>query len=134
MNDLVKQFLGDKAPELIKMLTSKLGIGDGEAEGFLGTVIEKVTSMFSGGDFDVSKLLGGGDATSLLKDLDLGELASKSGLTGDQAKQGLEAITPALTEKLGPSGDLKDMLGGLLGGGGGDAKDLLGGLGKMFGS
>ena len=95
--------------ELISQLTSNLNIGDDQAKGGLGAILNLAKDQLDGGDFSkITDVLGGG--------------------TDD-----VMALASAKTEGGGGGlmGALGGLAGGLAGGLGGGLGDALGGLGKL---
>ncbi len=130
--DFVKQFLSDQSGPIIQQLTSQLGFSSEQAQSFLPPAVEKVVGALKGGGLDLGSLLGGGDPSALVSQVDAESLASEAGVDVGTASAGLQALVPTLL------GSLKEQSGGaagvlsLLGGDGGGLLDKAGKLGGLF--
>ena len=144
LDQIISQVLGDKKGDIVSMLTSKLGVNAGQADGFLGSLIPQVLAMLKGGKLDIASLLGGN--TSALKGgLNMDALGKLLGGGQAEAAQAVDTIAKPLGEQLNGLGDLQGLLGklgdldGMLDdgkpGGIDDAVRKVGGglMGKMFG-
>jgi len=128
---IVDEILSDKGSQLSGALTEKAGFSAGEAQSFLPAAVGKVFEAVGGGGIDVGALLKGGDASSLLSKIDVGNLASQSGVDASKATSGLQALLPllmsALKDKAGGAAGIASLLGG------GSATGAIGSLaGKLF--
>ncbi len=129
---MLDQIMGDQRERLINMLSSKLGVSDDQAGGFLSKLLQKIEILMGEGKLDVDSLLKG-DLSSLKSNLDLDNLGALLGGGREKAEQGIDAVSTPIAEQLDKLDDPMQMLGGLLGGGGSDdlmaqAKKGLGGL------
>lgn len=128
---LDKLLIGHK-DTLIKALTSKLGVNEDQAGGFLAKILPMIQGMFSDGKLDANSLMKG-DLSAVKNNLDLGMLGGLLGGGKEKAEQGIDAIADPISNELGKLDNPMEMLGGLLDGGGSDdlmakAKKGLGGL------
>ncbi|MEZ6318883.1 MAG: hypothetical protein R3B49_09050 [Phycisphaerales bacterium] len=130
---MLEQILGDSKHELIKTITSKLGVSDAQAGGFLGSLLERLEDLLKGGKLDVQQLLSG-DLGAITKNLNLDALGGLLGGGADKGEQGVKAVMGSVTDKLGGSEDLLGQLEGLLGGDGksGGGLDALKGIAGKF--
>jgi hypothetical protein len=131
--DLVEQLLGDRAGDAIQGLVGQAGFSPEQAQGFLPVVIQKVMEVLQGGNLDLAALVGG-SVSSLLSQLNAGELAAAAGVDEARASAGLETLLPALLSALGEqSGGLEGILESLSGGKAGGLLGAATGLaGKLF--
>lgn len=144
IDQIISQVLGDKKGDIIAMLISKLGVNEGQAGGFLGSLVPQVLGMLKGGKLDVASLMGG-DTSVLKSGLDLGALGGLLGGGKDKAEQAIDTVAGPIAKQLGGLGDLQGLLGqlgdvqGMLDdgepGGLDDAARKIGGglMGKVFG-
>lgn len=128
---IVDEILEERGSEFAGALVEKAGFGAQEAQSFLPPALSQVIEAVGGGGVDVAALLGGGDPQSLLAKIDLGGLASASGVDASKASSGLQALLPlllsALQAKAGGAEGILSLLGG------GSAGGALGSLaGKLF--
>ena len=135
MNQMVQQLINQHGAEFVRSLVAKAGFSVDEAQSFLPVAVEKLVAALQGGGLDLGGLLGGGGVTSLLAQLNAGEIAADSGIDEAKATAGLGELAPnllsALKEQSGGAEGLLSALGsgksdGLLGTAGGLA-------GKLFG-
>lgn len=144
LDQVISQVLGDKKGDIVSMLTSKLGVNAGQADGFLGSLIPQILGMLKGGKLDLASLLGGN--TSALKGgLNMDALGELLGGGKAEAAQAVDTVAKPIGEQIKGIGDLQGLLGkigdvdGLLDdgkpGGIDDAVRNIGGglMGKMFG-
>lgn len=129
---MLDQLLSEHKDTLISALTSKLGVNEDQAGGFLGKVLPMIQGLFSEGKLDADALMKG-DLSALKSNLDLGMLGGVLGGGKEKAEQGIDAIADPISKQLENLDDPIGMLGDLLGGGGSDdlmekAKKGLGGL------
>jgi len=114
--DIVKQLLADQAGPLVEKLTGQLGFSAEQAQGFVPAAVTQLIEVVKGGGIDLAGLLGGGDPSALVDQVDTGALAQAAGVDATKAKQGLQSIAPSILEKLGESAGgaqgLLSMLGG----------------------
>ena len=133
--DFLGALLEEKKATLVQALTGQTDLAPAEAELFVpeagSAVIDAVASNL--GELDLDNLDAAGNTASLLGKIDIGGLATRTGLSPEKAAGGLSAIMPMilgfLSSKAGSGGGLMSALGGL----GGGAGDMLGGLGKLGG-
>ena len=127
MEELIKQLLGEKSAGWIEMLTSQLGFSGEEANGFLPTLIEKITGLVTGGGINLGE---GFDLGAIVAKINPSEIASKVGIDEGKAEAGIKGLLPEIAssfmEKAGGASDLLSMLGG-------DDSDAGGLIGKLFG-
>jgi hypothetical protein len=133
--DIVKQLLAEQAGPLVEKLTGQLGFSAEQAQRFVPAAVAQLIEVVKGGGFDVAGLLGGGDPSALVDEVDTGALAQAAGLDATQATAGLQSIAPSILAKLGESAGGAQGLLSLLGGEGtggllGKASGLAGGLFK----
>ena len=126
--DLLDEFLKSKGPEVIGLLTGKLGFRADQAEGFLPAAATKLFDTVKSGGVDVNRLAGG-DLTQLLSKIDVGALGKLAGVDASKAGSGLKAVVDAALELL----DEKGGLAGLLGAKGGALGQVANIAGKLFG-
>lgn len=129
---MLDQLLNEHKGTLINALTSKLGVNEDQAGGFLGKVLPMIQGLFSDGKLDAGALMKG-DLSALKSNLDLGMLGGLLGGGKEKAEQGIDAIADPISKELGNLDNPMEMLGGFLSGGGSDdlmekAKKGLGGL------
>ncbi|MFK7884750.1 MAG: DUF937 domain-containing protein [Phycisphaerales bacterium] len=137
LDQLIQQVLGDKKSDLISMLTSKLGVNDGQAGGFLEMLVPQVMGMLKGDKLDVSSLMAGKTDT-LKQGLDLEALGGLLGGGKEKAETAVDAVAGPIGEQLQGMGDLSSVMGMLDDGKDGGIDDMVrkaggGLLGKMFG-
>ncbi|MEM7230211.1 MAG: hypothetical protein AAF432_15495 [Planctomycetota bacterium] len=130
MQELIDSLMKSKGQELIGQLTQKLGFSNAQGEGLLGGLLEQLGGLFTGGKAEPSQLLGG-DLSGLMGNLDFNALASKAGVSAEQAEAGVKEVGPNLMSEVqgmmdGPDDLLKMVTGG-------DAGGLLGKVGGLFG-
>ncbi|MCA9304448.1 MAG: hypothetical protein KC996_10025 [Phycisphaerales bacterium] len=127
---MLDKLLEGQKDNLIGMLTSKLGVSDDQAGGFLNKLLPMIEGLLGKGKIDPSALLKG-DVSSLKSGLDLDVLGKALGGGKEKAEQGIETVAGPIAEKLNGLDNPMDMLKGVMGG---DAEGLLKkGLGKIFG-
>jgi len=136
LDQLIQQVLGDKKSDLVSMLTGKLGVDDGQAGGFLESLVPQVMSMLKGGKLDIASLLGG-NTKSLKQGLDLDSLGGLLGGGRDKAESAVDTIAEPLGKQLDGM-DLSSVMGMLDDGKEGGLDDMVrkaggGLLGKVFG-
>ncbi|NOX57782.1 MAG: hypothetical protein GXP29_02860 [Planctomycetes bacterium] len=127
--DIVQMFLKAKGSSVTDSLVGKLGFEPAQATGFLGTAVKKIMELVSGGGLSVTDLMGGGGVSALMSKLDIGALASSTGVAQDAAENGVRELAPSLIGFMKESADSPDALLGMLKGGGG----IMGKLGGMLG-
>jgi hypothetical protein len=131
---MLDQIIGDRKDDLIKMLSSKLGVSDDQAGGFLSKLMQKIEILLGEGKLNASSLMNG-ELTSLKSYLDLDHLGALLGGGKEKAEQGIDAVSKPIAEQLDKLDDPMGMLGNLIGGG--DSGDLLSkakkGLGGLLG-
>jgi len=102
--EMITNLLSGQGAELISKLVGN-GFSQEQAEGFLPQAASSVMSAMSNGD----------GADSILEKIDIASLAEKVNLDSSMVSNGLQAIIPALLEKVGIEhfdvGGLGDMLG-----------------------
>ena len=134
---MLEALLKEHGGELLSSLTGAGGLDQGQAENLLPPALGGISDALQNGGLDLSSLLGGGNAAAdLLKQLNIGDIASSAGLSEHQAKSGLASLVPAvmslLNNKASGPADLLAMLGG--GEGASGALGAIGGIaGKLFG-
>ncbi len=111
---MLDQIVGEKKDELIKLLSSKLGVSDDQAGGFISKLMQKMEILLGEGKLDVDSLLKG-DLSSLKSNLDLDNLGALLGGGKEKAEQGIDAVSTQIAEQLDKLDDPMQMLGGLLG-------------------
>ncbi len=111
---MLDQIIGDKKDELVNMLSSKLGVSDDQAGGFLSKLMQKMEILLGEGKLDVNAIMNG-DLTTLNSYLDLEKLGALLGGGKEKAEQGIEAVSTPIAEQLDKLDDPMQMLGGLLG-------------------
>lgn len=136
LDQLMQQVLGDKKSDLVSILTGKLGVSDGQAGGFLESLIPQVMKLVQGEKLDVSGLLSGNTA-SLKQGLDLDALGGLLGGGKEKAETAVDTIAEPLGKQLDGM-DLSGVMGMLDDGKEGGLDDMVrkaggGLLGKMFG-
>lgn len=124
---MLDKLLADHKDELIKAITTKLGVGTDQAGGFLTKLLDMAQKLIGKGDLDLAALLKG-DLATLKNKLDLNALGGLLGGGKDKAEQGLAAVIGPLSQKLSSLGGADDLLKQIKGGSG-----LLGKLGGMLG-
>ena len=135
--DFLEGILKEKAGELIGQLTGKAGYSTEQAEKFLPEAGSSVASVLaaSASKLDLEDLTSAANVSTIMKGVDIGGLASRSGVSAEQGKQGLTALLPMLMGFIGDRGAGAGGLLSLLGAGDGlgDAIGSLKGLGgKLF--
>jgi len=132
---ILDEILEDKGSELSGALVEKAGFSGEEAQSFLPPAVGKVLEAVGGGGVDIGALMGAGGIQSLLAKIDLGSLASESGVEASKASSGLQAMLPllmsALRDKAGGAEGILSLLGG--GSAGGALGAVRGLAGKLFG-
>lgn len=135
---MLEAFLKEHGGELLSSLTGAGGLDQSQAENLLPPALGGITDALQSGGLDLSSLLSGGGngAADLLKQLNIGDIASRAGLSEGQASSGLASLVPAvmslLNNKASGPADLLAMLGG--GEGASGALGAIGGIaGKLFG-
>jgi hypothetical protein len=126
---MLDKLLESNKDELLGLITSKLGVSSGQADGFLGRLLGMIQDLLGSGKLDVSDLLKG-DISSLKGMLNLDELGGLLGGGTDKAEEGLGAVMGPITEKLGGLGDAGDLLGKITGG---ESDGIMGALGGILG-
>lgn len=111
---MLDQIIGDKKDELVNVLSSKLGVSDDQAGGFLSKLMQKMEILLGEGKLDVNAIMNG-DLTTLNSYLDLENLGALLGGGKEEAEQGIEAVSTPIAEQLDKLDDPMQMLGGLLG-------------------
>lgn len=129
---MLDQLLNEHKDTLINALTSKLGVNEDQAGGFLVKVLPMIERFMNDGKLDAGALMKG-DLSALKNGLDLDMLGGLLGGGKDKAEQGIDAIAEPISKELGNLDNPMEMLGVLLGDGGSDdlmekAKKGLGGL------
>jgi hypothetical protein len=128
---MLDQLLNEHKDTLINALTSKLGVNNDQAGGFLIKVLPMIEQLLGDGKLDMSALLKG-DLGAVKNSLDLDMLGGLLGGGKERAEQGIDAIADPISKELDKLDDPIGMLGGLLGDDSGDlmskAKKGLGGL------
>jgi len=128
---MLDQLLNEHKDTLINALTTKLGVNNDQAGGFLIKVLPMIEQLLGDGKLDMSALLKG-DLGAVKNSLDLDMLGGLLGGGKERAEQGIDAIADPISKELDKLDDPIGMLGGLLGDDSGDlmskAKKGLGGL------
>ena len=128
---MLDQLLNEHKDTLINALTSKLGVNNDQAGGFLIKVLPMIEQLLGDGKLDMSALLKG-DLGAVKNSLDLDMLGGLLGGGKERAEQGIDAIADPISKELDKLDDPIGMLGGLLGDDSGDlmskAKKELGGV------
>tara|TARA_R110002073_G_scaffold152651_2_gene307171 strand:- start:79588 stop:80034 length:447 start_codon:yes stop_codon:yes gene_type:complete len=128
---MLDQLLNEHKDTLINALTSKLGVNNDQAGGFLIKVLPMIEQLLGDGKLDMSAVLKG-DLGAVKNSLDLDMLGGLLGGGKERAEQGIDAIADPISKELDKLDDPIGMLGGLLGDDSGDlmskAKKGLGGL------
>ena len=135
---MIESILREHGGELLGALTGSGGLSSDQAESLLPPALGGIGDALSSGDLDLGALLGGGDVSSLLGQLDLGGIAAQAGLDEGQTRGGLQALIPValslLGDKAGGAEGLPSMLGGGSAGGAAGALSAVSGLaGRLFG-
>lgn len=92
---MLEQLLGSAKSNVLQDLTSKLGLENSQAQGFLQQALALIERAFKNGKFDPSALLGG-NLSSILGKLDLGSLSGLVGGDAGKAKTGMESVLDGL--------------------------------------
>jgi hypothetical protein len=130
---LLEDILGDKGSELTGSLVDNAGFSAEQAQDFLPPAVGQVLEAVGGGGVDFGELLDGGGISALLSKIDLGALASQTGVDAAKAGTGLQALVPLVVSALQDKAGGADGILSLLGGGKSGALGALGGLaGKLF--
>ncbi len=132
--DFVKQILESQGDALVQKLVGQAGFGADQARSFLPAAVQAVVGALKGGGLDLGSLLKGGSLQSLLGAVNLGALASETGVDEAKARSGLEAVAPAVLSQIqgsagGVEGLLSQLGGDKAGGLAGAARGL---AGKLF--
>ncbi len=135
--DLLKTILDERGGDLIKELTDRVGITQGQAERFVPDAGSQVIAALTKRpqEFDLANPAADENVAAVLGGLDIPALASRAGISADQGERGLATMVPMLLKLFGDS----DSGGGLMsvlqsGEGVADALGKLRGLGgKLFG-
>lgn len=129
MKEVIEQILSLKGGNWTSLLTDKLGFSMDQASAFLPNSLKQIFKVFEGGKVDLGSILGGDGVSKLMEKVDLDEIAEKSGLAPEKAREGLEQLVPdmlaSVREKAGDAEGLMGMLG--------DKGDLLGKAGDIAG-
>ncbi len=143
--NLLQGILQEKGGELVRMLTAR-GFSNKQAERFVPVasraVVDAIRTRSS--DLDMESLGSKGNATMLVREIDIDQVARESDVPPDRGASGLIAMLPALLgflqAKAGGGSAALAALAGLGGGAddvmeklGGGAGDALGKLGKLGG-
>jgi hypothetical protein len=102
----------------VQQLTSKAGFLPEQARSFLPQLVAKVVDLVKGGTLDIKSLLGGGDPSSIIGKLGLGQIASKIGIDEAKATTGAKAVLPGIAGALAKGAGGLGGLGGLAAGAG----------------
>lgn len=136
---MLDQILSEHGSEMITAITERSDLDTGEAQKLLPPALDGIGSALSSGNLDIGSLLGGGGgASALLEQLDIGALAGAAGIEEGRARGALESLVPVVLSILGKEGG-GGALGSLLGAVGGEsgaggALGAIGGIaGKLFG-
>lgn len=137
LDQLIQQVLGDKKSDLVSMLTSKLGVDDGQAGGFLEMLVPQVMAMLKGEKLDIASLLSG-NTSSLKQGLNMDALGQMLGGGREKAETAVDTVAAPIGEQLQGMGDLSSVMGMLDDGKEGGLDDMVrkaggGLLGKIFG-
>lgn len=135
--DFLEGILKEKGSDLIAELTGKAGYSTEQAEKFLPEAGSSVAAVLAerASDLDLGNMASAANVSAILKGVDIGGLARRSGVSAEQGAQGLTALLPMLMGFIGDRGAAAGGLLSLLGGGAGlgDAMGSLKGLGgKLF--
>lgn len=132
--DLIANLLAEKKNDLTAMLVKNAGFGSAQAATFVPAATEAVAQAAGGTSGLDPKALAGLNVSQLIGKVDIGALASKTGVDKGMATAGLTSLVPVILEalkgKLGIGGGLAGVAGQLAGGAGlaGAAK----GVGGLF--
>ena len=131
MLEIVQQLLKDRGPELVQLLVSKAGFSSDEAQSFLPSAAAKLVDAIQGGGLDLGDLLGGGGVASLIAKVNVGAVATETGIDEAKATAGIGELAPSLLSALKEqSGGAEGLLAAL---GGGKSEGLLGAAGGLAG-
>lgn len=134
--DLVRELLEAKSGELVRQLTGQAGFEEETARQFVPAAGSATLEAMKAraGDLDLGQLASSSNVSVLLDQIDFGALASRVGISTDEAASGLGAILPLILGFLGDKAGGRGGLGGLLdlAGGLGGASDRLKDLGGLF--
>lgn len=134
--DLINDIVAKRGGDLIRTLTQYGGFTPDKAEAFVPEASKSVISAVTAhaGDMDLSNLASSANVASVLKHVDIAQLAGRTGVTAEQGSKGLSAILPLLLGFIGEQGDAGSLLG-LVGKakGLGDTLDGIKSFGKLFG-
>ena len=128
----IQSLLAEHLPDLVSKLTQQTNLNEAQAQRFIPEAAQEAVSALGSGGLDLKSLIGG-QLGGLLSKIDIGGLATKSGLAEDQASSALESFLPQLLGILqGQKGGLEGVVTSFLGQDGG-ATGILGKLTNLFG-
>ena len=133
LNNLIQGLISDKGSDIASSVCAQIGISPETAQSFVPAALAQFQQVLSGGQLDISSLLGGGGISQLVDQADTAGLASQFNIDESQATEGLQAIAPKFLEAIqaeGADGLLGAVTGAVSEGGGGGLLSKLGGLFK----
>lgn len=132
--DFLNDILGANTSELIGAVLKQTDMGREEAESFVPEAGQTVAKALAGsaGDLNLSQLASAANVAALLKQIDIGALAGRVGVSREKSSAGLSALLPMLLSFIGDNDKAVGALKALSQADG--AMDTLKGLGgKLFG-
>jgi hypothetical protein len=131
---MLDQILGGSKDSIIQGLTSKLGIGPGQANGFLNKALSLLQGGLSSGKVDPGELERG-DTSGIMSKLDVNQLSGYVGGDTGKARSGMETIIGHISSAVSSGGGAKALLSqfGAGAGAGGSGGGVMGQVGSMAG-
>ena len=133
--NFLQDILQEKGGDLIAELTGKAGFSAEQAQNFLPEAGSSVGAAMASraSDLDMGDLTSAANIGAIMESVDIGQLASRVGVSAEQGTQGLTALLPMLLGFIGGkgagAGGLLSLLGAGRGAGLGGALGALKGLG-----
>ena len=128
--DFIKNMINENSGAFTESL-SGAGFSVDQAKGFLPEVVSSISNACDkDGIGNVVSGITSGDSSQLLDSINVGDIASKLGMSSEQVSSGFESIMPALKNLISANGGgLTSMISAVTGGSG---SDLLGKVKSLF--